>query len=65
MTRTELAERVTISVEEAGEALGISRGAAYAAAREGTIPTVRFGRRLIVPVSRLLDLLDAASLVDH
>jgi excisionase family DNA binding protein len=60
MMRSELDERLTISVEEAGEVLGISRGAAYAAAREGTLPTVRFGRRLIVPVSRLLELLNTS-----
>lgn len=49
----------TITVEKAGELLGISRGTAYAAARNGTIPTIRIARRLIVPTARLLALIGA------
>jgi excisionase family DNA binding protein len=42
--------RSTFSVEEAGcEILGLSKCSAYAAAKTGSIPTVRVGRRLIVP----------------
>jgi excisionase family DNA binding protein len=41
--------RLTITVEEAGRLLGISRGLAYQMAREGRIPTIRFGKRLVVP----------------
>ena len=47
----------TISVEQAGELLGVSRRSAYRAAARGQIPTVRIGRRLLVPTQRLLDLL--------
>lgn len=47
----------TLTVEEAGELLGISRGSAYQAARDGTIPTLRIGRRVIVPTARLLAVL--------
>ena len=47
----------TISVERAGELLGVSRRAAYRAATRGQIPTLRVGRRLLVPTQRLLDLL--------
>jgi excisionase family DNA binding protein len=39
----------TMKVEEAGKELGISRNAAYQAARAGEIPTIRIGRRLLVP----------------
>lgn len=42
-------EKLTYSVEEAGRALGVSRNTAYAAARSGEIPVVRFGGRLLVP----------------
>ena len=45
--------RLAMSVEEAGALLGISRSLAYAAARDGRLPTVRFGRRLLVPVQQL------------
>ncbi len=42
--------RSTFSVEEAGcEILGLSKCSAYAAAKNGSLPTVRVGRRLIVP----------------
>jgi excisionase family DNA binding protein len=55
MTNTTLPP--TISVEQAGELLGVSRRSAYRAASRGQIPTVRIGRRLLVPTQRLLDLL--------
>ncbi|WP_409568315.1 helix-turn-helix domain-containing protein [Methylobacterium sp. E-041] len=50
--------RKTISVEEAGRQLGISRNTAYEAAGRGEIPTIRIGRRMLVPViafERLLE----------
>ena len=52
-------ERLTISVEDAARLLGISRGLAYEAARRGELPTIRLGRRLLVPTARLLDLVGA------
>lgn len=39
----------TFTVEEAGEILRLSRGSAYAAAASGELPTIRFGRRYVVP----------------
>jgi excisionase family DNA binding protein len=47
----------TITVEKAGELLGISRASAYRAASKGELPTFRLGRRVLVPTARLLDLL--------
>ena len=44
---------LTMTVEEAGRRLGISRMHAYQCAKTGEIPTVRLGRRLLVPVERL------------
>jgi hypothetical protein len=46
--------RATISVPEAGQLLSLGRDASYAAAARGEIPTLSFGRRLRVPVARLL-----------
>jgi excisionase family DNA binding protein len=43
----------TVSVEDAGRILGLSRGSAYAAARAGALPTIRFGKRLLVPKAAL------------
>ena len=47
----------TISVEEAGKLLGLSRSSAYRAAARGQLPTLVFGRRLLVPTARLLEML--------
>jgi len=48
-----LGERATLTVEEAAAILGISRGTAYEACRSGEIPSLRFGRRIVVPVHLL------------
>jgi excisionase family DNA binding protein len=47
----------TISVEHAAKLLGLSRSAAYRAAATGQLPTISFGRRLLVPTSLLLEML--------
>ncbi len=49
--------RTTLTVEEAGQLLGLSRSSAYRAAARGELPTLRLGRRLIVPTGRLLAML--------
>ena len=49
--------RATITIEEASVILGVSRGSAYEAARTGELPVLRLGRRVLVPVARLLELL--------
>jgi hypothetical protein len=54
---TALEEPATTSVEKAGRRLGIGRSLAYDAARRGEIPTLRIGRRLVVPVARLNEML--------
>lgn len=47
----------TISVGHAAKLLGVSRSAAYRAAASGQLPTITFGRCLLVPTSRLLEML--------
>ena len=39
----------TLSVEDAGEILGISRSSAFQAAANGQLPVIRIGKRLLVP----------------
>lgn len=46
-------ESMTMTVEQAGSLLGISRRSAYRAAAAGHIPTIRLGRRLLVPIPKL------------
>lgn len=43
--------RPVLSVPEAGAFLGLSRSAAYDAARRGDIPTLRMGRSVRVPTA--------------
>ena len=50
---TATTECKTVSVPEAGARLGLSRGGAYEAARRGEIPTIKFGRKLVVPLVAL------------
>lgn len=50
-------EKATLTVEQAATILGISRGSAYEAARSGQLPTIRIGRRLLVPRAKLEELL--------
>ena len=54
-------EKRTISVEEAGRQLGLSRNSAYQAAGRGEIPTIKIGRRLLVPIVAFERLFDRPS----
>jgi excisionase family DNA binding protein len=53
-------QRLTYTVEEAGDLLGISRGSAYNLVRTGCIPALRMGRRLLISRVALEDLLASA-----
>ncbi len=46
-------EKLTYTVTEVAKLLGIGRSAAYEAARTGQIPTVRIGKRILVPAAGL------------
>ena len=52
--------RLCISVPEAARQLGISRAHAFTMATAGTLPTVRFGKRLVVPIAALERVLEVA-----
>ena len=51
----------TVSVPKAAEALSISRSGAYAAVRRGDIPSIRIGKRVVVPGAWLLHTIVSAS----
>jgi excisionase family DNA binding protein len=56
------AVKPTLSVEEVAIVLGLARSSAYEAIRRGQIPSIRVGRRLLVPTAalcRLLGLIDS------
>jgi len=51
-------ETLTITVPQAAELLGISSNAAYIGVKRGHIPSVRIGRRILIPrvaLERMLD----------
>jgi excisionase family DNA binding protein len=52
--------RLILSVEEVSRLLGLSRGLTYEAIRTGQIPSIRIGRRILIPRTRLYQLLDNA-----
>jgi len=54
-------QKLAISVIEAGKALGLSRTTTYQLVNQGVIPSVRFGRRILVPISALQALLEVNS----
>jgi excisionase family DNA binding protein len=54
-----MTEPLVLTVEEAARLLRIGRGTAYEAVRTGDIPSVRVGRRVLVPRHALLSLLNA------
>ena len=49
---------LTLTVNEAGKLLGLSRNSSYAAIRRGEIPSVRIGKRILVPRAALQKLLN-------
>ena len=50
-----------LTVEEAAAYLRISRGLAFAAVKDGSLPCVRIGRRILIPRRQLEALLDGCS----
>jgi excisionase family DNA binding protein len=49
--------RLALSVTDAAALLGISRGLAYELVARGELPSIRLGRRLVVPKMALLEML--------
>ena len=57
MVTMESTDRLTLNVKEAGMLLGLSRGLMYDAIRTGRIPSIRVGRRILIPRAALEQLL--------
>ena len=54
-------EKLTITVEQAGEILGISRALAYQMVHTGKLPALRFGKRFVVPRKAVENMLEKAA----
>ena len=55
---TNSAEVLVLTIEEAAKILRVSTDSAYEAARRGEIPSLRIGRRVLVPKRALLYMID-------
>lgn len=51
------AERPTLTVEETAAILQLGRNTVYDAVRSGEVPSIRVGRRYLVPTARLASML--------
>jgi len=45
----DIEKRLCITVPEVAEMLGISRNFAYELVKQGQLPVIRFGKRLLIP----------------
>lgn len=59
--RAAIFAKPTTSVPLAGKILGVGISRAYQSAREGEIPTIRLGRKLLVPTAALAAMLKLPS----
>lgn len=52
--------RKTYTVDEAADVLGISRSLAYECVKTGELPSLRFRRRIVIPVHIVDELVSGA-----
>ena len=55
----EMTDKKTLTVAEAMAVLGISRTLAYRLIKDGKLPVIRLGKRVLIPVSALEKILTA------
>jgi len=53
--------RLVYTPQELCDLLGLSRTAVYERLREGSLPSIRVGRRILIPRRALVEMLDTAS----
>ena len=56
-----MAERMTYTVDEVAQVLGVSRGIAYEQVRGGEIPARRLGKRWVIPKTQFHAWLDGGA----
>jgi excisionase family DNA binding protein len=54
----ESSEKLVLTIEEAGKLLGLSRPTAYKLAKNGTLPTIKLGRKIFISKIQLQRLLN-------
>jgi excisionase family DNA binding protein len=55
-----MTDKLTLTVEEVAKALHVSRTLAFQAVHRGEIPSIRVGRRILVPRAALERMLEGA-----
>jgi excisionase family DNA binding protein len=60
MTTPEKDGRLVYNVQEAGALLGLTKNAAYEAAKRGDFPTIKIGRLIRVPKAAFHAMIDGA-----
>jgi len=53
-------EKLTYTVEQVAEHLGIGRNSAYEGVKTGDIPSIKIGKRILVPVAAFEKMLSEA-----
>ena len=61
MIMTDVTDSVAFTVDEAAKILRISRNSAYQAVKEGQIPSIRIGKRIVIPRQAFNRMLEEAS----
>lgn len=54
-------EPLVLTVEQARKLLGLSRSLIYQAINSGQIPSIRIGRRILIPTAQLERLINGSS----
>jgi excisionase family DNA binding protein len=57
-----MSERQVYTVDEAGVKLGLARNSAYEAVKRGEIPSIRIGRRILVPKAAFDEMVEGRKL---
>ncbi|GAB6152954.1 hypothetical protein JCM17380_17040 [Desulfosporosinus burensis] len=52
---------LTVTVTEAAKIIGISRGLAYTLVNNGTIPSLKLGSRVLIPIMRLEEFINKSA----
>ena len=60
ITDSQSDDRLTLTVEQAGKMLGISRATAYQLANQGELQAIRLGRRLLISKAGLARMVNEA-----
>lgn len=56
----ENSEKLCLSVEEARKRIGLGKNLMYRYIENGTIPSIKFGRKILIPVAALSKYLETA-----